>query len=171
MTDDPKPPPSAILVPMEHTGSSPTGGASNPELAVTSPGAAAARLFAIDLARHAHDLHCTDVVVLDVRGLSQLTDFLVIATGTSDRQMHTVLDQGVEMGRRQGHEALRVSVDARSVWLVADFVDVVFHVFEPQTRAYYDLEMLWGDAPRVEWARDEQRNLAGLSPGDVPPRA
>lgn len=129
----------------------------------------AAAGFAVELARLIHDLHCTDVVVLDVRGLSQVTDFLVIGSGTSDRQMHSTLDHSLELGRERGFEALRTSIDARSVWLVADFVDVVLHLFEPQTRAYYDLEMLWGDAPRLEWERPEQRsrNLAGLSPDDV----
>ena len=132
---------------------------------------AAAVAFATDIARLCHDLHCTDVLVLDVRGLSQVTDFLVVASGTSDRQMHSVLDHSLETGEQSGFAAIRTNIDSRSVWLVADFVDVVLHLFEPQTRAYYDLEMLWGDAPRVEWERprERSRNLAGLSPDDVLP--
>jgi ribosome-associated protein len=54
--------------------------------------------------------------------------------------------------------------------VIADFVDVVVHLFEPNTRAYYDLEMLWGDAPRVVWEREgDDRNRAGLRRDDVLP--
>ena len=49
-----------------------------------------------------------------------------------------------------------LSADDRASWLLADFVDVIVHVFEPNTRAHYDLEMLWGDAPRLEWERPKQ---------------
>ena len=55
------------------------------------------------------------------------------------------------------------------MWLLADFVDVVVHLFEPNTRSYYDLEMLWGDAERVHWSRQSdgaERNLAGLRPDE-----
>ena len=110
-----------------------------------------ARQFAIDAARLAHDLHCQNVVVLDVRGISPVTDFFVLATGTSGRQMKSIAEQIEELGQprkfvpfgRNGHEG--------ESWVLTDFVDVVLHVFGNEARSYYDLDGLWGDAPRVEW--------------------
>lgn len=100
------------------------------------------------------DDKCEHVVLLDVRGLSQVTDYVVIGSGTSDRQMNSALDDCRELGDEHGLPAHRTSSDDRSTWLLADFVDVVVHLFEPNTRAMYDIEMLWGDAPRVPWRRE-----------------
>jgi ribosome-associated protein len=121
--------------------------------------------FAVEVARTCRDDHCENVLVLDVRGVSTLTDFIVIASGTSDRQMHSVLRHCEELGRASKSPAVRTASDERATWLVADFVDVTLHLFEPQTRSHYDLEMLWGDAPRVEWERPDQgsRDRAGLA--------
>lgn len=112
-----------------------------------------ARAFAIEAARTLEDDKCTDIVVLDARSQSQMTDFIVIASGTSERQMRSVLTHVEELGEANAFRAFRSSTDERATWLLADFVDVVVHVFEPNTRAFYDLEMLWGDAPRVRWQR------------------
>jgi ribosome-associated protein len=114
-----------------------------------------AQAFAVEAARLLGDDKCDDIVLLDVRELSQVTDFIVIGTGTSERQMRAVLHHVEDLGAGMGFSAYRSSADERATWLLADFVDVVVHVFEPNTRAHYDLEMLWGDAPRVEWARAE----------------
>lgn len=125
--------------------------------------------FAVQCARMAHDDKCTEVVLLDVHGLSQVTDYILIASGTSDRQMASVLQHIVQLGQENGHPAFRSSVDQGATWLLADFVDLVVHIFEVNTRSHYDLEMLWGDAPRIAWERPEQvsRNRAGLLPGDT----
>lgn len=109
--------------------------------------------FALEAARLASDDKCDDVVLLDVRQLSQLSDYLVICSGTSDRQMRTVADEVEELGARMGFPLFRRDIDDRTTWVVVDCVDVVVHVFEPNTRAHYDLEMLWADAPRLEWER------------------
>lgn len=119
-----------------------------------------ARTFAVDSARLLHDDKCTDIVLLDVRGLSQVTDFIVIGSGTSERQMRSVLMHVEELGAKQGFTAFRTSTDERASWLLADFVHVVVHLFEPNTRAHYDLEMLWGDAPRVKWERPRKKAKA-----------
>ena len=65
---------------------------------------------------------------------------------------------------RDSDRAARAPKAGRSTWIVVDFVDVVVHIFEPNTRAHYDLEMLWADAGRLEWERADQknRNRAGL---------
>lgn len=114
---------------------------------------AEARSFAIDAARLLRDNKCEQVIVLDVRELSSVMDYLVIASGTSDRQMNSTLDDVTELAQQQERSAFRTSKDDRSTWLLADFADVVVHLFEPNTRAHYDLEMLWGDAGRVDWKR------------------
>ncbi len=127
----------------------------------------ALRRFVIDAARLVRDDKCEDVVLLDVRALSQVTDYIIVASGTSERQMHSVLDHVQELGEKLGFKPFRSSTDERSSWILLDFVDAVVHLFEPNTRAHYDIEMLWGDAPRLEWERPDQqsRDRAGLSAG------
>jgi ribosome-associated protein len=128
----------------------------------------AARSLAIEAARLLSDDKCDEVVVLDVRSLSQVSDYLVIGSGTSDRQMRGTSEDVVRLAESSGHGVYGQSVDDRTTWVVIDCVDVVVHIFEPLTRAHYDLEMLWGEAPRVEWARPEgkpverSRDRAGL---------
>ena len=125
---------------------------------------AAAREAAIAMARVLHDDKCTDVLVLDVTGMSAISDFIVLASGTSDRQMHSAANSAAEAAAKLGFGAFRRNVDDRTTWVVLDCVDVIAHVFEPNTRAHYDLEMLWGDAPRIEWERPDQvtRDRTGL---------
>jgi len=97
----------------------------------------------------AADMRCTNVVVLDVRGLSPVTDYFVIGTGTSDRQMRAVADGVEEAARESGDRPISRSIDEH--WVLLDFVDVVVHVFSDESRHFYDLESLWGEAKRVEW--------------------
>jgi len=111
------------------------------------------RGLAVDIARLLRDDKCDNIVVLDVRPLSEVTDYIVVASGTSDRQMNSALEAVQELGEGRGWPSFKTSSDDRSTWLLADFVDVVVHLFEPNTRAYYDLEMMWGDAERVGWRR------------------
>ncbi len=121
----------------------------------TSPGddAEAPRQLAVESARLLADDHCEDVLVFDVRGRSELTDFIILATGTSDRQIKAVGHHVEELAADRGFDRLGVDRDEAATWLVLDFVQVMVHLFEPATRAHYDLEMLWGDAPRVPWRR------------------
>ena len=94
------------------------------------------------------------MVVLDVSGVSPVTDFMVLCSGTSPRQMKTVCDDLEEMAEAQGERPLsRVGDDSVS-WTCIDFVDVVVHVFSDDARGYYDLDGLWGDAARVEWREE-----------------
>ena len=90
--------------------------------------------------------------MLDVRGHSQVSDYIVIASGTSDRQILSVSDDVEELGERHGLKVFGREADHPANWSVVDFVDVVVHLFESATRAHYDLEDgFWGDAPRVVW--------------------
>lgn len=106
--------------------------------------------FAADAARLLVDRHCEDVVVLELRGLSQVCDFLVVATGTSDRQMKSLAAELEDTGAEVGMPVFRTTSDTAATWIVVDFISVVVHLFEPQRRAYYDLEDLWADATRLE---------------------
>ncbi len=115
---------------------------------------AQARGFAIEAARLLHDRHCTDVLVLDVNGLSHVCDFIIIGTGTSDRQMKSLAGELEDLAEEQGEKMFRTSRDTATTWIVIDFVDVVAHLFEPNQRSYYDLEQLWSDAPSVAWTRN-----------------
>jgi ribosome-associated protein len=115
--------------------------------------ARATRKFAIDAARLLKDRHGEDILVLDVRGRSPVTDYLVLATGTSDRQVRSVADDVRDLATTVGLPAFGRHGDASAQWVALDFVDVVVHLFAPAARAHYDLEMLWGDAPRIVWRR------------------
>lgn len=110
--------------------------------------------FAVSAARLAADLKTDAVEVLDMRGISSLADFFVIGTGTSDRQMHSVLDQISVMARKAGRRPYNVADSQASAWILADYVDVMIHLFDSAHRDYYDLDGLWGDAPRVAWRPD-----------------
>ena len=99
------------------------------------------------------DRHCEDVRLLDVRGLSQVCDYVLIGSGTSDRQMKSLADELADFGAEHAQPLFRADSDAAVTWVVVDFVDLVAHLFEPGQRAYYDLEGLWSDAPLVPWER------------------
>jgi ribosome-associated protein len=110
-----------------------------------------ARKFAIDAARLVANTRCHNVVVLDVTGLSPVTDYFVLATGTSPRQMRSVCDELAEFGPTQDYPSLACSGTDGESWMLIDFVDVVVHVFSQEARQFYDLDGLWGDAKPVEW--------------------
>lgn len=109
--------------------------------------------FAVEAARTADDMHCEDILVLDLRGASPVTDCYVIATGTSDRQLRAVADEIEKVGKQLGHRTWRVAGKESATWVLLDFVDVVVHLFDAEHRRYYDLELMWGDAPRMDWQR------------------
>jgi ribosome-associated protein len=112
---------------------------------------AQARAFAIEAAQLVANTRGHDVVVLDLQGLSPVTDFYVIATGTSARQMRSVAEQVRELGEQRSFPPMNTSGEEAGQWILVDFVDVVLHLFTPETRAFYDLDGLWADAPKVDW--------------------
>lgn len=113
------------------------------------------RQFAIETARIAADHQCEDVIVMDVRGMSPVTDYFVIGSGSSDRQMRAVFDAIREYGAKVNERPFGTAGYETATWMLLDYVNVVIHLFAPKYREYYDLELLWGDAPRVEWARSK----------------
>ena len=110
------------------------------------------RDLALTAARAASAKKGQDIVVMDVRDLIGITDFFVLASGSSDRQVRTIAEEversvredgGVKPVRREGQR------DGR--WVLLDFVDFVVHVFHDEAREYYGLERLWADAAVVPW--------------------
>ena len=88
-----------------------------------------------------------DIVVMDLRGVTGVTDFFVIATGTSNVQVRAIADEvkeklkkdhGINPWHAEGYQAQK--------WILLDYVNIVVHVFDAETRSYYDIEKLWGDA-------------------------
>ena len=110
-----------------------------------------AKVFAIEAARVAAERHCSDIVILDLQGLSPATDYFVIVTGTSDRQMRTVADEIREEAKKRGQPRFGLAGYEHGRWIVLDFIDVVVHIFDSEYRDYYDLELLWGDAKRISY--------------------
>jgi ribosome-associated protein len=92
-----------------------------------------------------------DIVILDLRPVCTYTDFFVLCTGRNPRQTAAILDE-VRGRLKREHGLLPRSVEgaAQGNWVLADYLDVVLHVFTPETRGYYGLEELWGDMPSVE---------------------
>lgn len=119
------------------------------------------RSFAILAAQLLDDRHCEDIRLLDVRGLSQVCDYVLIGSGTSDRQMKSVAHELEELGQEHDNAVFRSNRDAAGTWIVIDFVDLVAHLFEPSQRAYYDLESLWSDAELVNWHTERRQSPNG----------
>ena len=105
-------------------------------------------------ARTARDHKARDIVVLDMRGLHPLYDYFLICTGTSRRQIHTLAEEIDDALRAVGDRRQGIEGYQASKWVVQDYGDMLVHVFDPDTRAYYSLEELWADAPRVDWERE-----------------
>jgi len=93
-----------------------------------------------------------DIQVLDLRELTTIADYFVICSGTSTTQVGAVVDGVGQRLAAAGLHPTHVEGEAQSTWMLMDYGDVVIHVFEEQTRAYYGLDSLWGDAPRVRTA-------------------
>jgi ribosome-associated protein len=110
---------------------------------------------AIAAARAAADKQSEDIVVLDVRDLIVITDFFVICSATTKRQLRTVIEAIEDSVRGLGEKPTRREGEPEGGWWLIDYVDVVVHVFGEEERAYYDLERLWRDAPRLDWERPE----------------
>jgi ribosome-associated protein len=100
------------------------------------------------IAAYAEDKKARDILVLDLRGMVGYTDFFVICSGASDRQTKAIHD-GIHKGLKDEHGMLpgRVEGLGEARWILMDYLDVVVHVFTPETRDFYRLDQLWGEAP------------------------
>ena len=124
---------------------------SSPTEPVVAPDVLAQRI-----AGYAADKKAIDLTVLDVRGILGYTDFFVIATGNTERQVKAIHDAIHEsMKKELGELPRRVEGLPEARWVLMDYLDVVVHVLTPEAREYYRLEQLWGEAPVLEVSHDE----------------
>jgi ribosome-associated protein len=117
-------------------------------------------------ARIAADNRAKDVLLLDLRGGTPLVDFFVIATTTSRRQGNAVaIEIDVEM-KKLGERKLGFEGSEEGRWTLIDYGDFVVHIFSEEARAYYALEEIWGDAPRLDWQDPARVRPAGPPDAD-----
>jgi len=102
------------------------------------------------IAELASDRKALEIVQLDLRGMIGYADYFVICTGRTDRQTRAIHD-GIHLGMKSSHALLprRVEGLTEARWILIDYLDVVVHIFTPDTREYYRLEQLWGEAPSL----------------------
>ncbi|MBG89756.1 MAG: ribosome silencing factor [Verrucomicrobiales bacterium] len=107
---------------------------------------------------YADNKKAEDIVVLDLRGVADVTDFFVIASGSSDPHLRAIVNE-LEGGLKARHDTKchRIDGDHHSGWIAMDYIDVIVHIMREDMRAKYDLEGLWSDAPRLELATAEVR--------------
>ena len=95
------------------------------------------------------DYKANDVVLLDLRGVTDMTDFFIVASGTSDTHVRSTGQRLLEEMKREGSPAHHVEGLEQGRWVLLDFVDFVVHIFHPTLRNFYQLERLWGDAAEL----------------------
>jgi ribosome-associated protein len=95
------------------------------------------------------DYRATDVVLLDLRGVTDMTDFFIVASGTSDTHVRAVGENLAEEMKKLGSPVYHMEGTTKGRWVLLDFVDFVVHVFHPTLRDFYQLERLWADAESI----------------------
>ncbi len=113
--------------------------------------AADSREIAVAAARAASDKKAHDILVLDMRDVFILTDYFVICSGKTDRQVGSILETVQERLAAKGIKPVRREGEQHKRWVLLDYLDVVVHIFRQEEREYYEIERLWKDAPVVEW--------------------
>lgn len=115
------------------------------------------RELAIAAARAAADKQANDICVLEVSELIGITDHFVIASGATDRQVRAIAEAIEEALRPLEEKPIRREGERDFRWVLLDYADIVVHVFHEEDRAYYDIERLWRDAPKIDWEQDGPR--------------
>ncbi len=118
-----------------------------------SPAQAVALERAALCAQIADENKARDVLVLDMRRLTPLYDFLILATAQGKRQMHAIAEEIDERLKQLGDQRKSLEGYQACRWIVQDYGDIVVHLFDSLSRDYYRLEELWADAPRIDWQR------------------
>src|SRR5205807_5663667 len=103
-----------------------------------------------------------DLTVLDLRGIASFTDFFVIATGANKRQVQAISDEVVEQLKHLGTRSARVEGYQTAEWILIDYGDFVFHVFDEKARRFYDLERLWRAGARIDVNPDQLQTIGSL---------
>ena len=100
--------------------------------------------------RAAEDKKAESIVVLDLRKASGFTDYFLVCSGTNARQIRAIADAIMETLGSEGADPAHVEGYDRSEWILLDYFDFIVHIFAPETRMFYGLERLWGNAERIE---------------------
>lgn len=93
-----------------------------------------------------------DILIIDLRGIADIADFFVIGTGDNNRKVDAIVDEIENQLRPKDVRAIAIDGREDNTWDILDFGSVIAHVFQPEARAFYRLEKLWADAPRVEYS-------------------
>jgi ribosome-associated protein len=125
------------------------------------PDAEESRQAAVAAARAAAAKQAEHITILDVHGLIVITDYFVICSGATERQVRTIVEEIEKALRDLGRKPVRREGESERRWVLLDYVDLVVHVFTEQEREYYDLERLWGDAPRSAWEDEGVASSSG----------
>ena len=118
---------------------------------ILASGRPASLQTAINCARLAAENKARDVVVMDLTGVTPLYDYFVIATGSSRRQIHNLAEEIDSAMAAAGNKRLGIEGYEAAKWVVQDYGDIVVHVFDKETRDYYELEEFWADGPKLDW--------------------
>jgi ribosome-associated protein len=104
----------------------------------------------MEIARLASGKKAQELTILDMSEACSFTDYFVICTGRSSRQTGAICDEIRQQLKKQGVSPLRVEGESEGDWILMDYLDVVVHIFTPDARDFYRLEVLWKEAPRLE---------------------
>ena len=100
-----------------------------------------------------------DIVILDMKGISNITDFFIIATASSIRRAQAIVDDAKQSLRKEKESICSIEGYHDSGWMLIDAYDVVMHVFNGDARSFYDLEGLWSEAPKVRLCQKKRKKL------------
>lgn len=120
--------------------------------------------LAFEIARIIDDRKGHDIAILDLRGISDIAEFFVVATGDNNRMVDAIVDEIENRLRPAGVFAYAIEGREDNTWDLMDFGSVIVHVFQPEARAFYRLERLWGDAPRLEYEDGRVSEGATVTP-------
>ena len=109
------------------------------------------RHMATTAARAAAGMFAKDVLIIDLREAVSYTDYFVVASAETERQMRRIVDEVLEKMNEEGYRPRSRRIDEGSAWISLDFLDVVVHIFTDEARDYYRLESLWRSAPQEHW--------------------
>ena len=125
------------------------------------PGSGEARNRALFCAGEADRFKALDLVVFDVTGVSSFTDYFIICSGKSSRQVQGIADNLETALRGHGFKPLGIEGQNEGQWILMDYGDVIVHIFYEPVRSFYDLESLWADAERVAWEKESSAQGPG----------
>jgi len=106
---------------------------------------------AITCAEIADEKKAQDIVVLDISKLTFIAEYFVICTGINERQLQTIADETKAKLKKRSIQNIGIEGYNEAKWILMDYGDVIVHLFSKEMRSFYELELLWGDAPKVTW--------------------